>query len=123
MRAHINKAAGTCLQNSCNNGCLVSDTQDKTSDLTWNQKKIAQFFRPITRQAENCELICVGGEAEKGSEGQVESLLCSGNCLLDIPRLTHFVVMCPVNFCHLCRINYSPRDDISLTGENRPAET
>lgn len=38
-------------------------------------------------------------------------------------RLTHFVVICPVNFCHLYHVTLSNLITVQEKEENRPAET
>lgn len=40
-----------------------------TSDLTGNQETKQFHFSDIVSQAEDCELICVGEEAETGAGG------------------------------------------------------
>lgn len=50
-------------------GHLVNDTQDVTSDLTGIQETKQFQFSDVVSQAEDCELICVGEEAERGAGG------------------------------------------------------
>lgn len=50
-------------------GHLVNDTQDVTSDLTGIQETKLFQFSDVVSQAEDCELICVGEEAERGAGG------------------------------------------------------
>lgn len=50
-------------------GHLVNDTQDATSDLTGIQETKLFQFSDVVSQAEDCELICVGEEAERGAGG------------------------------------------------------
>lgn len=43
--------------------------QDVTSGLTGNQETKQFHFSDIVSQAEDCEFICVGEEAERGAGG------------------------------------------------------
>lgn len=70
-----NRAAGIALCNNNNSnthtkkGHLVNDTQDATSDLTGIQETKLFQFSDVVSQAEDCEFICVGEEAERGAGG------------------------------------------------------
>lgn len=57
------------LKHTHKKGHLVNDTQDATSDLTGIQETKLFQFSDVVSQAEDCELICVGEEAERGAGG------------------------------------------------------